>query len=154
MELQVVSRPAMSFLGVEQRFTTDAEDPGYYNLWFSRFMPRESEFSSHRIDDCYYALVLQNPSDGSWTYMPSVRVGDIPAVPEGMVLQKLRAARFLEFETTVADVGQKWGQIEAWLEKDNQYRRLADVHSYEFYPPNTNAPESRLLIYVPIEAGP
>ena len=154
METQVVSQPAMSFLGVEQRFTSDTEDPGYSNLWFNKFMPKESEFGKHKIDDSYYALVLNNSTDGSWTYMPCVRINEIQAIPEGMVLRELAAAQFLEFETTVADIGQKWGQIEEWLKNNNQYSQKAGMHSYEFYPPNTTRPESKVMIYIPIEERP
>lgn len=154
MEIQVVSQPAMCFLGVEQRFISDTEDPGYSNLWFNKFMPKESEFKKHKIDDSYYALVLNNSSDGSWTYMPCIRTNEMQTLPEGMVLRKLRAAQFLEFETTVADIGDKWAQIEEWLKNNNKYSPKVDLHSYELYLPNTNRPESKVLIYVPIEEVP
>lgn len=154
METKVVSRPAMIFLGVEQRFTSDTEDPGYYNLWFNKFMPKESEFGRHKIDDSYYALVLHNSSDGNWTYMPAVRIHEIQIIPEGMVLTEQSAAQFLEFETTVADVGHKWGQIQEWLKSDHQYRRKVAMYSYELYPPESTRLESKVFIYVPIEERP
>jgi predicted transcriptional regulator YdeE len=153
METKVVLQPEMSFLGVEQRFESDTEDPGYYNLWFNKFMPKEGQFSKHRIDDSYYALVMNNSTDGSWTYMPSVKIENIQKIPEDMTLRKLKAAQFLEFETTVADIGQKWGQIEELLKSDNSYKRKADMYSYEFYPPNTTKPESKVWIFIPIEEG-
>jgi predicted transcriptional regulator YdeE len=154
MDAKVIRRPPMNFLGVERRFISDTEDPGYSNLWFTQFMPKESEFSKYKIDDCFYALILNNSLDGSWTYMPSVRIHEILKIPEGMILRHLPAAQFLEFETTVADIGCKWSEIAVWLKDNPLYRQKEDLHSYEFYPPNTTTPESSVLIYVPIEEGP
>ena len=118
-------------------------------------MPREPEFKEFKTDEAMYALVINDQSGESWTYMPAIQVGEIQAIPNEMTLRKLQESEYMAFETTVAAIGQSWQEAEEYLKSNSDFERNYDRYSYEFYPPHgaeTDVSKIEAWLCIPVKA--
>ncbi len=149
MEPKYVDRPAFWVLGVEIQAEPSKAD--YDDLWMKRFMPRHDEIRKLAVDDRYYAVYSAGDEPGVDRILAGMSVSGEVAVPDGLRLRELPAAREAVFETTMGEIGATWQRIFGeWLSETGNVPAL-NVPSYECYPAETDgAPESPLTIHLAI----
>lgn len=154
MEPKLVRKPSFHVVGMAETFTPST-NAGIPALW-ARFAPRMDSVP-HRIGVYSFGVcvpaIAAGGGDIRFTYIASVEVDRIDALPDGMIALTVAASRYAVFTHTgpithIADtVKQLWG---VWLPA-SRHRHLPSP-DFEFYDdrfdPATG--EGEVDIYVPI----
>lgn len=149
MEPEFVDREPFRVMGVLVRCRPEAADFG--DIWMNQFMSRHDEVAPHSTDGAYYGVDHMPDSEGLMEYVAGMAVGDVEAVPEGLVLREVVAARYAVFECTVGTIGEAYAHIHGmWLPSSEEYEFDDPKPGFEYYPPNTETNESPVFIHIPI----
>ncbi len=122
----------------------------YGDVWMNQYMKFDEFLKPFSVDKAYYGASFCLGADGAVDYVAGMVVEGLDSVPEGLVLREIPAARFAVFPCTVATIGQTFNEIyERWLPA-SEYEFDPASADYEYYPPNTEADGSPVLIYLPV----
>jgi len=128
--------------------TPQKED--FQDIWMNRFMARLGGIQPLSTDGAYYGVEFRLPDLGAMDYLAGMAVGDVPAVPDGLVLRDLPAARDAVFRCTVATIRQTFDAIFGHWLPNSPYELDPAAPGVEFYPPDTASADSPVLLHLPI----
>ena len=150
MEPKIETREAFTVLGLQERFTSEAEDFG--GAW-NRFMAYHNEISALSVDGAYYGVSFvpdDVQADEAMDYVAGMAVDEVQEIPEGLVLREVPSSCCAVFECAVNTIHETYEHIfESWL-PESEYEADQPLPNYDHYPPATARPESPVLICIPI----
>lgn len=154
MNCDFVRRAGFTVGGVQRRFTApDEEDPGFQDIWISRFMPRHAEIEPFCSDKGFYGVWFGNVGRGPADYLAGMPVARREGFPANLVLREVPAAMYAVFECTVRTIGETYDAIfREWLPTAGQEEDPTAPH-FEYYPPGTSSQDSPVFIYLPVLSG-
>ena len=134
-------------MGVQERVNNN--DPQFYHtLWMERYMAHDEQVKPLSTDKAYYSVYFA--MDQQEYCLDGMAVVAGAQAPEGLVQRHVAAGRYAAFDCTVKTIGQTWQAIfNAWL-PGSGFEVPPDGSSFEHYPPDTEAGESPVTIYLPI----
>jgi AraC family transcriptional regulator len=149
MEPQIVSKPAMTLVGLKLHGKLEGMD--LKSLW-NEFGPRMTELASTaNLAICYGAMDNYDEATGKFDYLAACEGKNIAAVPAGMVSWSVPAQTYAVFPCTLPQIGEAWTMAyQQWLPHSG-YRRAAGPE-FELYDERFNPqdPASVLYLCVPI----
>jgi len=148
MEPQIVTKPAMTLVGVQAHGKLEGLD--LKGLW-SEFGPRMAEIKGGDLRVCYGAMDHYDEATGEFDYLAACEVRGVDAVPSGMASWNVPAQTYVVYSCTLPQIGEGWQTIyQQWLPASG-YRRAAGPE-FELYDEKFNPqdPASVLYICVPI----
>lgn len=147
---EIKRREGFSLIGVLQ--VGDPRTTDFHDFWMNEFMPREPELRPLSVDGAYYGAFLCSGRPEAMEMLAAMSVAPEAVVPEGLVMRQIPAATYAVFDCTLATLGPTWAQVESAL------REAAYTHGatpdFEYYPPDTNGPDSPVQIWVPVQKTP
>lgn len=150
MQPRFVTKPAFTVIGMQIR--TRPMTPEIPALW-AQFAPRIDEVPSIAEPHVSYGLMGHyDQAAGTFDYMAGVSAEQTDDLPAGMTTWRVPAYTYAVFDTTLATIGDVFGQIYgSWLPSSG-YQQATDTnferYGESFNPENPNSPMS---IYIPVE---
>jgi predicted transcriptional regulator YdeE len=149
MKPEIISRSAFMVMGIVNRVTPADEDATTYERIWRRFEAYHEQIKSHSTDQAYYGVSFATGIEGVFDHVAGMAVGKVGAVPEGLVVREVPAARYALFESPVQRIGETYRHIfSQWLPKAT-YETSTSSPSFERYPP-IGEEEAPVLIHIPI----
>jgi len=135
MEPEIVKRDAFVVMGIAERVTPAEEDPTTYERIWRRFEGFQDQIKQYSVDQAYYGVSFATDEEGVIDYVAGMAVGKVEAIPEGLVIREIPAARCAVFECPVEHIGETYRYIFAdWFPK-SPYVVDEVAASFERYPP-------------------
>ena len=142
---EIAHRPAMKVLGVLVKSTAEEQDFGEF---WDRFMARAKEAEPFRVEPGHYGVDYLPDETGEFEYIPGVAVGDVDAVPEGLIVREVPVGLYAAFPCRISAAQQTYDAIEQWLASSTYSRDESRPGLEHYLPPGTE----ELVIYVPLRA--
>jgi predicted transcriptional regulator YdeE len=153
MTPKIVEHEAFTVVGIAAPF--DASDKDFFHkMWMERLPPFEERLKPYSPDQAYYGVYVYG--QGSATQLPSgymagMRVEGLAEVSEGLEALDVAGGRYVVEETTLEKMGPTSDYLFGeWLPASGcEYdHSRAD---FEYYPPDTEAADSPVLMYLPVQ---
>ncbi|MDL2209974.1 GyrI-like domain-containing protein [Desulfovibrio sp. OttesenSCG-928-O18] len=134
--ITVVSRPALSLVGMCVRTTMIDAPVDCSRLWHETFAPRMGEFSTCCADESYGISRVVDEATGAFDYWAAVPVPEDFPVPAGMAPATLPAGLYAHTHVPSLDMlHQAYTAIfKTWLPSQKAYTVNIEAPSYERYP--------------------
>ncbi len=148
MEPQIVSKPAMTLVGLQVHGKLAGMD--LQTLW-TQFGPRMAEIKGGNSNICYGAMDHYSEATGEFDYLAACEATDDGPAPDGMVNWNIPTRTYAVFACTLPQIGEAWATAyQQWLPTSG-YQRAAgpelEVYDEKFNPQDA---ASTLYLYVPI----
>ena len=124
MKPRIVHVDAFSVMGTLTRvdYTTN---PDFQGIW-DVFMAYHDQIEPHSTEKAYYGVSYATGQDDVVDYLTGMPVGDVPTVPEPLVLREVPATLCAMFEFPFAEMGNSIGHaLQVWLPSSEYERDLA-----------------------------
>lgn len=149
MEPKIINRNSFQVMGLLTRITPEDENIEIYGLIWKEFESYRHQIMPNSTDQAYYGVSFSTGEEGINDYLAGMAVRDVPAIPDGLVVREIPAARYAVFECPVPKIGETYQMIfREWL-LHSQYELSSLAPAYEQYPPEGDS-ESPVLIYIPL----
>jgi predicted transcriptional regulator YdeE len=147
MEAELTDRAAFSVMGIQVRINPMAAD--YEAIWH-QFLPREAEIAPSSSEPVYFGVFSPTDEEGQDDFIAGMAVTAVDAVPGGLVLREIGAAREAVFACTMATIGETWaGSFQDWMPA-NGYEYDHPRPCYERYVPDPAGGHPSVTIHIPI----
>jgi predicted transcriptional regulator YdeE len=152
MEPRIAKREAFSILGIGARIKPMEAD--YSAIWRGQYDPRHAEISAVSTGEACYGVYFQCGEPDFVDFVAGMVVPHDTAVLDGLVLREVPAADLeAEFDCRLDGIGATWGAIfQTWL-PGSGYECAEDLSCFEEFPPSAGAPDSPVVIHVPLRAA-
>jgi AraC family transcriptional regulator len=146
--IHIIEREAFDVMGVQERVIPANAD--YGAIW-ERFMTYHDTIRASCADEGYYGVSFcADDREGTVDYVAGMAVQGVTRAPEGLVLRRVPAHRYVEFRCTVRTIGPTWRYAyEEWLPA-SQFESAHPSADFEYYPPGSESDDSPVMIYIPI----
>ena len=153
MEPKIMERDSFLVIGTSTRVTKENETSDYYTSIWKEFERRWREVEPHSVDNAFYGLSFSGYDEGAFEYIAGMAVKDVPAVPNGLVIREVPAARYVVFSCPLTAIGETYRYIfREWL-PGSPVALSITAPVFEQYPP-VGEEETPVLIHVPIVEKP
>jgi predicted transcriptional regulator YdeE len=150
-------RGAFRVLGIEEDAAKiEGEDPGFRDLWISRFMPRHDRISPHSTDGAHYGVFWGTSGTDmrGGRYLAGMAVGPDVPIPEGWIAREIPAAEYAVFDTFLREMGETADKaLSGWL-PDSGYEQDRSKPRIDFHPPGTLGQDSPVSVWIPVRRTP
>jgi predicted transcriptional regulator YdeE len=140
-------------MGIEARIKPMEAD--YTAIWRGLYDPRHAEISALSTGEACLGVYFQCEDHDFVDFVAGMPVPPDAAAPEGLITREVPAADLeAEFDCRLDGIGATWGSIfHTWL-PGSGYEPAEDLPCFEEFPPSAGAPDSPVVIHVPIRRSP
>lgn len=132
-------RPAMKVMGVLVESTAEEQDFGEF---WDRFMARAKEIEPLGVEPGWYGVDYLPDETGVFEYIPGVAVGEVDAVPEGLIVRDVPPGLYAAFPGRISTAQQTYDAIEQWLASSTYSRDESRPGLEHYLPPERKSSSS------------
>jgi predicted transcriptional regulator YdeE len=146
---EIVAREGFTVVGLS--VVGNPRTMAYSDIWANQFMPRKAELLPLSIDGGYYAVFYCAGVPDEVEMLVAMATGPAAEPPAGCVKREVPAATYAVFHCTLATIGATWASVDEWLARSEYAGDRSEKSDFEYYPPETNGPDSPVQVWVPVK---